>query len=874
MAENTPMKKQYNEIKARHQDCLLFFRLGDFYEMFDEDAKVASRELELALTTRDRGVENPEERTPMCGVPYHAAEVYIAKLIAKGYKVAICEQLEDPALVKGLVKRDVIRIITPGTVTAGSMLEEGRSNYLAAVYLNETQNQGAVAFCDMSTGEFCAAAFENKAAEHIINELGRFAPKEAVLNADAAGNLDIRTFLTDKLGSVVAMRDESFCLKESEAALCRQFDVDTAAALGFGRLPHGAQASGALLSYLMETQKADLSYLKAPDLFSAGRFMELDYPTRRNLELTETLRAGEKRGSLLWVLDRTKTPMGSRTLRAWLERPLLDPGTIRYRNQGVVELFSDHILREETVVQLRTVGDMQRIIGRIVYGTANARDLAALAGHCEALPKLAALLSKCQSPALQNIAGMDILADVCAAIRETICDEPPLTVREGGMIRAGYDVELDRLRDIRDHGKEAILALEQRERERTGIRKLKIGYNKVFGYYIDIPRSAGEGGIPEEYIRKQTLVSNERYFSQELKELENTLMTAKDRIEDMEFRFFSAVREQVAAQVERVQSTAEAVGVLDVLCALADVAVRNGYVCPEVNGEGTIYIEEGRHPVVEQAQRDSLFVPNSLFLNDSTDTAMIITGPNMAGKSTYMRQTALIVLMAQIGSFVPAKKAVIGVVDRVFTRIGASDDLAGGQSTFMVEMSEVAGILKNATKNSLILLDEIGRGTSTYDGMAIARAVLEYCADKRRLGAKTLFATHYHELTAMAEELPGVKNYHVTAKSDDGNLIFQRTVKPGSADRSYGVEVAKLAGVPESVVRRANVCLRELERQKDALFQTPDLFRQEALAEAAVDSAGRAVLEELADLNPDELTPMAALSCLYELKKKVEAYEA
>ena len=870
MGELTPMKKQYNEIKAKHQDCLLFFRLGDFYEMFDEDAKVASRELELALTTRDRGVENPDERTPMCGVPYHAAEVYIAKLIAKGYKVAICEQLEDPALVKGLVKRDVIRIITPGTVTAGSMLEEGRSNYLCAVYLNEKQNRGAVAFCDMSTGEFCVADFENRAAEHIVNELGRFAPKEAVLNADAAENPAVRGFLTEKLGCVTAALDDSFDLKQSESLLCRQFSVDTTAALGMGQTPHGVQASGALLKYLIETQKADLSYLKAPDLFSAGRFMELDYATRRNLELTENLRGGEKRGSLLWVLDRTKTPMGSRTLRAWLERPLLSPGPIRYRNEGVAELYEDNILRDEVMTQLKTIGDMQRIIGRVVYGTANARDLAALAGHCEALPKLTALLSPCQSPALRNIAGMDALTDVCTAIRAAICDEPPLTVREGGMIRAGYDPELDRLRDIRDHGKEAILAMEQREREKTGIKKLKIGYNKVFGYYIDIPRSAGEANIPAEYIRKQTLVSNERYFSQELKELENTLMSAKDRIEDMEFRFFSAIREQVAAQVERVQATADAVGVLDVLCALADVAVRNGYVRPEVNASGAIYIEEGRHPVVEQAQRDSLFVPNSLFLNDTTDTAMIITGPNMAGKSTYMRQTALIVLMAQIGSFVPAKKAVIGAVDRVFTRIGASDDLAGGRSTFMVEMSEVAGILKSARKNSLILLDEIGRGTSTYDGMAIARAVLEYCVDKRKLGAKTLFATHYHELTSMAEELPGVKNYHVTAKNDDGSLIFQRTVKPGAADRSYGVEVAKLAGVPESVVRRANVCLRELESQKDALFQTPDLFRQEQAADAAVDPAGQAVLDELSALNPDELTPMAALNYLYELKKRVE----
>lgn len=873
MAELTPMKKQYQEIKAQYPDCMLFFRLGDFYEMFNEDAKTASRELDLALTTRDRSVENPEERTPMCGVPYHAAEVYIAKLIAKGYKVAICEQMEDPALAKGLVKRDVIRIITPGTVTASSMLDENRSNYLCAVCWNGKQDRGGIAFCDASTGEFCTAAFQKNAAEHILNELGRFSPREAVLNQGAGENGEIRNFLTGKLGSVVQVLDDTFAPGKCEQLLCSQFHVDSTEELGLQGMPHAVEASGALLDYLISTQKADLSYLKAPELFLAGRYMELDYATRRNLELTESLRTGEKRGSLLWVLDKTRTPMGSRTLRAWLERPLLHPEPIRYRNQAVGELCEDSMLRDELMHELRNVGDFQRIIGRIVFGTANARDLAALGNYCEVLPKLTALVQNCTAPALQKIAKLDVLEDVARVIRETICEEPPLSVREGGMIRAGFSEELDRLRDIRDHGTDNILAMEQRERERTGIKKLKIGYNKVFGYYIDVPKSAGEANIPADYIRKQTLVNNERYFTQELKELENNLLTARDRIQDMEYRFFTQVREQVAGQVDRVQQTGEDIGMLDVLCALADVAARNGYVCPEVNNEHTIYIEEGRHPVVEAAQKDSLFVPNSLFLNDSTDLAMIITGPNMAGKSTYMRQTALIVLMAQIGSFVPAKKAVIGVVDRVFTRIGASDDLASGQSTFMVEMNEVAGILKNATKHSLILLDEIGRGTSTFDGMAIARAVLEYCVDRKKLGAKTLFATHYHELTAMAEELPGLKNYHVTAKSEDGNLIFQRTVKPGSADRSYGVEVAKLAGVPESVIRRANVCLRELESQKDVMFDTPALFRQQdAMEFSPAESVPDELLEELQALNPDNFTPLAALNYLYELKKKVESH--
>ena len=873
MAELTPMKKQYNEIKARYQDCMLFFRLGDFYEMFDDDARIAARELDIALTTRDRSVENPEERTPMCGVPFHAAEVYIAKLVSKGYKVAICEQTEDPAQAKGIVKRDVIRIITPGTVNASSMLEEGRSNYICSVFYNAKTNSGGIAFCDVSTGEFCTAAFERTAADHIVNELGRFAPKEAVLNGDAASSQIIRGFLTNKLSCMVQCLDASFDYGRSEDLLCRQFRTETIGALGLRNVPHAVQAAGALLEYLLTTQKADLSYLKTPDLFTAGRFMELDYTTRRNLELTETLRSGEKKGSLLWVLDKTKTPMGSRTLRAWLERPLLDPEAITYRSSAVAELVNSGILRDELMMLLRSIGDMQRIIGRIVFGTANARDLAALANHCRVLPELTARLKGCTTPALHRIAEMDVLEDVCTLITQAIADEPPLSVREGGMIRPGYSEELDRLRDIRTHGAGMMAALEQKERERTGIKKLKIGYNKVFGYYIDVPRSAGDMSIPDDYIRKQTLVNNERYFTAELKELENTLMTAKDRIEDMEYRFFTEIRDAVSAQTERVQAAGDAVGVLDVLCALADVAVRNRYVLPEVNTSGTLYIEEGRHPVVEAVQKDSSFVPNSLFLNNSTDSAMIITGPNMAGKSTYMRQTALIVLMAQIGSFVPAKKAVLGVVDRVFTRIGASDDLASGQSTFMVEMSEVAGILKNATKHSLILLDEIGRGTSTYDGMAIARAVLEYCADRRKLGAKTMFATHYHELTSMSEELPGVKNYHVSARNDNGDLIFQRTVKPGAADRSYGVAVAKLAGVPESVVRRANVCLQELEQQKDAVFQTPDLFR--ALGDAApqADPHAQAVLDLVLDMNPDDFTPIAALNFLYELKKRAQSDE-
>ena len=878
MAELTPMKRQYQAIKDQYRDCLLFFRLGDFYEMFNEDAVTAARELDLALTTRDRNIEDPDERTPMCGVPYHAAETYIARLIAKGYKVAICEQTEDPALAKGLVQRDVIRIITPGTVTESSMLAEERSNYICAVFLS--QGSAGIAFCDVSTGEFCCADFREKGEEHVRNELARFQPREAVLSPEAAENAVIAAFLRDQLNAMPETDSAAFEYMPCAARVCQQFgfsDIDEA---GLRDGSAAVCACGALLQYLQETQKFDLSHINRLDVFFGGRYMELDYTARRSLELTESMSSGEKKGSLLWVLDKTGTAMGSRMLRAWVERPLLSVAAIRRRQQAVAELVKDTVCRAELMRNLKEISDMQRLVGRTVYGSAGGRDLRQLANCIAVLPGLQTLLKDVRSAELRDIAAMDLLADVREEIDRAICDEPPFSVREGGIIREGFSQELDELRQLRDHGAERIAALEEQERQNTGIKKLKVGYNRVFGYYIDVPKSAGDRPVPDHYIRKQTLVSNERYFTPELKELENSLLTARDRIQTLEYEYFCAVRDAVAAQVCRIQQTAAQIAALDCFCSLAETAVRSRYTMPEVDASTDLVIREGRHPVVEQTLKDVRFVPNDTVLNTGSDRLAIVTGPNMAGKSTYMRQTALIVLMAQIGSFVPAKSAVIGIVDRVFTRIGASDDLASGRSTFMVEMSEVANILRNATSSSLLILDEIGRGTSTYDGMAIARAILEYCADRRRLGARTMFATHYHELSSLEGELDGIRNYNITAKKQNGKLIFLRKIVPGAADDSYGIEVAKLAGVPDAVIDRAKHCLKELNEAGTpaALSAAPAdglSLRPEG------DSSGNQI--SFADMQADEiretlrktdlnvLTPLEAMNLLYELQRKAKA---
>ena len=858
--ETTPMMQQYLKIKEENKDAILFFRLGDFYEMFNEDAVLASQELDLTLTSRDRS-RPEEERTPMCGVPYHSCEGYIARLIAKGYKVAICEQTEDPTAAKGLVKRDIIRVVTPGTVDS-SMLEGSQANYICGIYLDE--ESAGVCFCDVTTGRTHATAFSGaERLEHVVNELGRFSPAEAVLSPLAAAEGSLGELLGEKFRCRAEARPAAcFKLEACTRQVERQYGREAA-----GQVPRPAAllALGGLLGYLYETQRTDLSYIKDLEYYEQGRFMELDLNARRNLELTATLRGKEKRGSLLWVLDRTRTAMGARLLRSWLERPLLSVAAIRRRLGAVEELVRDAVAREELTAVLAGINDMERLIGRVVYGSAGGRDMASLRASLERLPGLRAQLAPLTAPLLRELAeGLDTLEDVYELLCRAIVDEPPFSVREGGFIRPGYDGEVDRLRGILSGGKNVIAEVEAREKEKTGIKSLKVGYNKVFGYYIEVSKSY-YSQVPETYIRKQTLANCERYITQELKELENTVLTASDRATGLEYDLFQELRGQVGAQMGRVQAAAAAVAALDALCSLAAAAVRGRYCRPEVDESGVIEIHEGRHPVVERVLKDSLFVPNDTYMGERENRVAIITGPNMAGKSTYMRQVALITLMAQIGSFVPARAARIGVVDRIFTRIGASDDLSAGQSTFMVEMTEVADILKHATGRSLLILDEIGRGTSTFDGMSIAQAVLEHCS--RRLGAKTLFATHYHELTELENTLSGVKNYSIAIKSRGDDLVFLRKIVPGGADRSYGIEVAKLAGLPEAVVKKARTILKDLEHQSG---RTPPLLAAPKSEQVSLEALGEAeVIDRLRRTQPDTLTPIEAMGLLYELKQKL-----
>ena len=861
------MMKQYLEIKRDNPDSILFFRLGDFYEMFADDAKLASKELDLTLTSRDKDPKKaPEEKVPMCGIPYHASEAYIARLIAKGYKVAICEQMEDPATAKGLVKRDIIRVVTPGTVIDAACLDDKSSNFLCGIYMDS--RSAGVAFCDITTGKAHLTAFSGKdRVEHVINELGRFSPAEAILNDGAYAERALVDVLREKFSCRVENGGERrFLLNEAEKNIRRQFGEEAQKRLPAGN-PAAAMALGGLLNYLYETQKTDLSHINDLDYYEQGRFMELDLTARRNLELTETLRGKEKKGSLLWVLDKTKTPMGARCLRSWLERPLLSVTAICKRNAAVAALVDNTIQREELIAAMTGLGDMERLIGRIVYGTAGGRDMASLRAAIEKLPavkeQLAALNDRCLS---ELTAELDTLDDIGQRIADTICDEPPFSVREGGFIRDGFNEEVDRLRHILKGGKSVMAEMEAKEKEATGIRTLKIGYNKVFGYYIEVSNSFKDQ-VPETYIRKQTLVNGERYITQELKDLEHEILTASERVVALEYELFTALREEISAAAPRIQKTAAAVAEADALASFAAVAVRNNYCRPDVDESGVIEIKEGRHPVVERVLKDSLFVPNDTFMGEKEGRVAIITGPNMAGKSTYMRQVALIVLMAQMGSFVPAKFAHIGVVDRIFTRIGASDDLSAGQSTFMVEMTEVSDILHHATKNSLLILDEIGRGTSTFDGMSIARAVLEYCADKKLLGAKTLFATHYHELTELENTLPGTVNYSIAVKARGEDIIFLRKIVPGGADRSYGIEVAKLAGLPDKVVQRAKAVLAELENENGVQYVAA---RKEA-EQVSLDAIGEGeVLDALRRCQPDTLTPIEAMSLLYELKQKLK----
>ena len=866
MAELSPMMEQYFEIKKKYPDTILFFRLGDFYEMFYDDAKLVSRELELTLTGRDCG---QPERAPMCGVPFHSYETYVARLIAKGYKVAICEQLEDPALAKGLVKRDIIRVITPGTVLESSMLDETRNNYLCS--LNVSGTRAGIAFADVSTGEVHATMLSAKnAAEltaQITNELARFAPKEILLSQGALDLAALPEFLRTRLGASVELQEETaFEPAASAPALSEQFRK-TPEELGLAEKPETAGALGALLAYLKETERGGLSCMDSLDLYSGEQFMQLNLTTRRNLELLETMRTKEKRGSLLWVLDRTRTAMGKRLIRSWVERPLLSPAGISRRLNAVEELCGDSILRDNLSDQLYGVHDLERLMSRIVFGSANGRELRSLADAASRLPDLRSLLKDAKSDLLVRIhENIDSLDDIRSLIERAVVEEPPFTLREGGIIRPGFSEELDSLKGDMSDGRGVIARIEAQEREKTGIQKLKVGYNRVFGYYIELP-NAFKNQAPAEYIRKQTLTNCERFITPELKELEGRILGAHEKSVSLEYELFDSVRRETAAQSDRVQRTAQAVAELDVLLSFAQVSVDRGYTRPVVNLGGKILLKESRHPVVE-ALLDEPFVPNDVLLDRDENRVAIITGPNMAGKSTYMRQIALIVILAQIGCFVPAASAEIGITDAIFTRVGASDDLAAGQSTFMVEMSEVAEIIKNATQDSLLILDEIGRGTSTYDGMSIARAVLEYVADRKSLGAKTLFATHYHELTALEELIPGVKNYNIAVKKRGDDITFLRRIVRGGADDSYGIEVAKLAGVPNRVISRAKEILSELNDGKD-VSMPKRLLRRETEEDGAQISLTppneTEILEKLKTLDVNTLTPIECMNELFEL---------
>ena len=862
-AEMTPMKRQYYEIKERNQDCILFFRLGDFYEMFDEDAKLAARELDLTLTTRDRG-KPKEEQTPMCGVPFHSVDSYIARLVQKGYKVAICEQMEDPATAKGIVERDITRIVTPGTVTESCMLDENKNNYMGCIY-GEGGRFG-LAFCDVSTGAFFATVCSD--AQSVASELGRFAPSEVIRFGADVTSEQINDALFHRLNCCVDEgKPEQFDLEEAENLLQQHFGNDLAG-LGLAGMPAAIIASGTLLQTLLWVQKNDLAHIRELQYYTTGKFMELDLDARRNLELTETMRSKEKKGTLLWVLDKTHTAMGGRMLRSWLEKPLLDPVEISRRQTAVEELVSDTITRSELIDALKDVSDLERVQTRICTGTVNCRDLLGLARGFRALPFVKAQLQKCESPLLRRLEqAIDPLTECADCIENTIVDEPPLTIREGGIIRRGANEDADRLRDIMEGGSGTIAAIEASEKEKTGIRTLKVGFNRVFGYYIEVSKSFVDQ-VPAHYVRKQTLTNCERYITQELKELENQVLTAKERLTALEYQIFQQLREYLAQQAARVQQTAAAVAAADALCSLASVAVQRGYCRPEITLGGEIDIVDGRHPVVEVVLKDSLFVPNDTHLGARDNQVSIITGPNMAGKSTYMRQVALIVLMAQMGSFVPARSAKIGLVDRVFTRIGASDDLASGQSTFMVEMAEVATILKYATARSLLILDEIGRGTSTYDGMSIARAVLEYAANPRRLGAKTLFATHYHELSTMEDKLPNVKNYNIAVKKRGDQMIFLRKIVPGATDDSFGIEVAKLAGIPNVVINRAREILAELESGRIEAVPAKTAEPEEQIS--MLDLRSQEVCAALEKITLETLTPIEAMNELYRLKKMLD----
>lgn len=874
------MMKQYMETKSQYQDCILFYRLGDFYEMFFDDALTASRELEITLTGKSCG---QEERAPMCGVPYHAVEGYLNRLVSKGYKVAICEQVEDPKSAKGIVKREVVRIVTPGTNMDPQALDETRNNYIMCiVYIADRYG---VSVADISTGDYFVTEIPD--SSKLTDEIYRFSPSEIICNeAFYMSGMDLDG-LKDRFGVTIYSLDPWYF----DDAVCRQkllehFKVSSFAGLGLEDYDCGLISAGALLSYLLETQKNSLSNLTHITPYSAGKYMMLDSSTRRNLELCETLREKQKRGSLLWVLDKTKTAMGARTLRKYVEQPLIDRKEILMRLDAVEELKEQAISREEIREYLTPVYDLERLVTKIAYGSANPRDLTAFRCSLEMLPPIRYILQEMQSELLKNICrDMDTLEDLCSLIKDSIREDPPIAMKEGNIIRDGYSEEVDNLRRAKSDGKDWLAKLENEEREKTGIKNLRIKYNKVFGYYLEVTNSYKDQ-VPDYYTRKQTLANAERYITPELKELEDMILGAEDKLYALEYEIYTEIREKVASETERIQATAKAVAALDVFASLALTAERYNYTRPKINEKGVIDIKEGRHPVVERMIPNEMFISNDTYLDDKKHRVSVITGPNMAGKSTYMRQTALIALMAQIGSFVPARSADIALSDRIFTRVGASDDLASGQSTFMVEMTEVANILRNATSRSLLILDEIGRGTSTFDGLSIAWAVIEYISDSRLLGAKTLFATHYHELTELEGKIENVNNYCIAVKEQGDDIVFLRKIVPGGADKSYGIQVAKLAGVPDLVINRAKEIVEELSDQ-DITARVSEIAAKEqhpkkkprtkrydevdiaqiSLFDTVKDDD---VIEELKNLDVGNMTPIDALNTIYRLQNKLK----
>ncbi len=872
MAENkefSPMMQRYLETKEQYKDCILFYRLGDFYEMFFDDAITASRELELTLTGKDCG---QEERAPMCGVPHHAAEIYISRLIAKGYKVAICEQLEDPKTAKGIVKRGVIRVVTPGTIVESNMLEEKKNNYIMSIY--KAGIYFGIAVCDISTGEFYAAEIkDNNNFPLLLDELARYSPSELVINGLMSDSTEELDKIKERFSSYITRYSDKF-FENKVDTLNLRFNIQDPNGRkveNFEENTLAIPAINALIQYIEQTQMTALDNINKITLYKISKYMSLDINARRNLEITEKMRDKSKKGTLLWVLDKTSTSMGGRLLRRWLNDPLVDTVEINNRLNAVKELKDDMILRGEIEENLKKVYDIERLSSKMSYGNANARDMVTLENSLAKLPEVKKSLEKCSSTMLKDLYNnLDELQDIKELIERAIVDDPPMTVKEGGIIKLGYDEEIDKLKTATTEGKNWIIQLEADEKEKTGIKNLKVGFNKVFGYFIEVTKS-NLNQVPDRYIRKQTLTNAERFITEELKNLENQILGAEEKVINLEYNAFTVIREEIAKNIKRLQKSATVVATLDVLASFAQVAEDMNYCMPEVNSSGTIDIKGGRHPVIEKIIGAGVFVENDTYLDEGDNRLSIITGPNMAGKSTYMRQVALITLMAQVGSFVPAQEAKIGVVDKIFTRVGASDDLSMGQSTFMVEMMEVATILKEATKNSLVILDEIGRGTSTYDGLSIAWAVAEYIADKEKCGAKTLFATHYHELIGLEEKIEGVKNYSIAVKEKGEDIIFLRKIVRGGTDESYGIHVARLAGVPKVVTEKANKILKSLER-KNILTGQKEEKKDKKQVEGQFDLYNLRLAEiaqELDKVNLNELTPIDALNTLVKIKEKM-----